>query len=55
MIKQTVKKNKLFHLKKISKIVVINLLVSLLALLVAFPFYLMFLTSINPVCEGLYF
>ncbi len=55
MIKQTVKKNKLFHLKKISKIVVINLLVALLALLVAFPFYVMIVTSIKPFGEGMYF
>lgn len=55
MIKKTVRNNKLFHLKKIFKIVVVNLVVALLALLVAFPFYVMIVTTIKPFGEGMYF
>lgn len=55
MIKSRIASNRFYVFKRITKIVIINLLVALLALLVIFPFYVMIVTSIKPFGEGMYF
>lgn len=54
-IKKTVKSSKAYLAKKITKVVLINALVAVFALIVVFPFYIMIVTSIKPFGEGMYF